>query len=437
MIALQIPLVGLTLALLLLFAAPVASSAPPEDAAARALQVATGYDCRRAEKMPGKLKAEAFSRFNEYMRDKELGLNWPKNLRKLVSEDSVADFLVGTRGNTAILYCKAPHDLHIAMERSATGWEQPRAGRRLVAADALAAAYPPRSAKSGVNPATRRPWFPIPDDLHATLEQAEYYEALSRVLSSNFGVLLCVPNLDVKKENKRAYIGKLLLFPSLEKYNPEELTAGWCANVSKRILAAADRLFTLLEPESGEVEKKVRRAWGHVVYPYEILGLPNAEIVCQANIKGPTTETDGLSLIVRKLDGKAVEEIRCGATGYLCNGGPVSTFRRLPVLQRYEHLERVEEIWKTMILDVRAFMRQKGVEPGVPVNRNGLTGEQKLLAGWHNILVNYAAALEEKREQIAADRKITNILPLLGRENSASVPKAELAKWNERETARR
>lgn len=435
MIARQKPLSSLTLGLLLLIAAPVASSAPPEGAAVRAIQAATGYNCRRAQKISDRQKAEAVSRFNEYMRDRELGLNWPKNLRKLVTEESVADCLAGPRGNTAILYCKAPHDLHIAMEQSATGWEQPRVGRHLVAADALAAAYPPRNAKTGINPATRKPWFPIPADLHATLEQSEYYEALSRVLSSNFGVPLCVPDLDVKKENKRAYVGKLLLFPSLEKYNPEELTAGWCSNVSKRILAAAGRLFALLEPESDEVEKSVRRTWGHVVYPHELLGLANAEIVCQANIRGPTTETDGLSLVVRKLDGKATEEIRCGATGYLCNGGPVSTFRRLPVLQRYEHLERVCEIWKTMILDLRAFMGQKGVEPGVPVNRSGLTGEQKLLAGWHNILVNYAAALEEKREQIAADRKIKNILPLLGRENSASVPKAELAKWNEREAA--
>lgn len=437
MIAPPKTLSNLTLGLLLLFAASVALSAPPEEAAARALQAATGYDCRRAKKISDRQKAEAVSRFNEYMRDKELGLNWPKNLRKLVTEESVADYLVGTRGNTAILYFKSPHDLHIAMEQSSAGWEQPRVGRRLVAADALAAAYPPRSAKTWINPATRKPWFPLPADFHATPEQAEYYEALSRVLSENFGVLLSVPNLDVKKENKRAYIGKLLLFPSLEKYNPEEITAGWCAKVSRWKLEAADCLFTLLEPESGEVEKKVRRAWGHVVYPHEFLGLPNAEILCQADIMGPTTETDGLSLIVRKLDGKTIEETPCGATGYLCNGGPVSTFRRLPVLQRYEHLERVEEIWETMILDLRVFMRQKGVEPGVPTNRKDLTGEQKLLAGWHNILVNYAAALEEKCKQIAADRKITNILPLLGRENSASVPKAELAKWNQRETARR
>lgn len=424
----------LTLCLLLPFAAPEASSAPPADAAARALQTATGYDCSRAKKLPDKLKAEAYSRFCACMRDKELGLNWPKNLRKLVTEKSVADYWAG---NKIILYCSGPHDLHISMEQNAEEGGQPRVGRHLVAADALAAAYSPRSARTGVNPATRKPWFHLPADLRATLEQADYYEALSRVLSDNFGALLCVPNLDVKKENKREYIGKLLLFPSLEKYKPDELTAGWCPSVSRRILKAADRLWTLLEPESGEVEKNVRRTWGHVVYPHELLGLANAEIVCRANIKGPTTETDGLWLCVRKLDGKAVEEIRCGATGYVCNGGPVSTFRRLPVLHRYAHLERVGEIWETMILDLRAFMRQKGVEPGVPANRKGLTGEQKLLVGWHNMLVNYAAALEEKREQIAADRKITNILPLLGRENPTSVSKEQLATWDKREAARR
>lgn len=332
-------------------------------------------------------KKEALKAFKRMAKE----VNFPKELVKRVTLDTILDFSFGLDERDHMLY--ADDGIFICIQKHDGRFTSfPTIGLYKFQERDIAEPLPPIS--KGINTVTKKPYFSMPKALASKLSDKEYFKTLYKVMNSNFGTMMPMPQLSQKKVDRNEYAGKLVDQP----------------------LAFFGKDFPMLEKDMDETEISIRRELGFIVNG----ALEMIKAGAKADLSTSCTGWDGYSFEFEKAHHAFIVY-----NGISNKSGSIPHVRIGQIYQQAAFLVQFRT-------GFRKLMQEHGVEPGTSFKQKGLTPDQQVLAAWSGALDNYINTLFEKKilgideSPYVENQKMKTLDQLIGPENP--MPPKEIKK---------
>lgn len=319
-------------------------------------------------------KKQAFKAFEERAKVQKL----PKEITKLVTKETIVDHEMF--GNKTIMYMDKGTVIFMIKDLNGK-YSDPAVRLYDVQPEHIAEPLPPVS--KILDAIKKKPYFSVPKALEAQLSDKEYFKTLSKILNSNFAVMMPLPQLNEDKISKNKYAGKLA-----------DMTLLYFGEIPS------------LEKGMSDTEIKLHRQLGFIMNgAVDIMKAGGKLSYSGADCGGWTYH--GITLGDNRTNFVVFN-------GRYNKGGSLGEYRKNMVNRKGYYLRKFHE-------NFHALMKEHGVEPGTNPKAPGLTADQRVLAGWGNALDNYIINIyfNKKKNNFSIDnQKMKSSAELLEKENT-------------------